>query len=250
MVEVSIIIPCRNDKYLYNLFSDLNKQTFKDFEVILIPTKDEFKNFNTEKLSKIAKFKFKFVIADNPISNKRNKGIEKAEGRYIVLLDDDVRVLKKSWLKELYNKIKNSKYDIIGGLLLEEIRVGETEALPSNNIIFRKDIYIPMDVNFRSVAQDTEWCFRMYKKGYKLYQDCIAPVQHEKFSVKKRIRRCFLQGREWAHIIVKHGNMPWFKIERLVLSFFFRAFLEFLRFIGLCYGLLKYGFQCKILKKR
>jgi len=250
MVEISIVIPCCSDKYLYNLFKDLNKQTFKDFEVILAIAGNELKNFNFDKLLDIAKFKVNVVFANNPVANKRNEGVKGAKGKYIVFLDDDVRILEKTWLKELYEKIRKSKYDIIGGLLLEEIRVGKTEAVPSNNIIFRKNIYIPMDVSFPyASAEDTDWCFRLYKKGYKLYQDCIAPVQHEKFTAKKKIRRSFIQGKEWAHIIVKHGNMPWFKIERLVASFAFRAFLDFLRFIGLCYGLLKYGFQYRILKR-
>lgn len=251
MPNVSIIVPCMNDKHLYNLVKDLNNQIFKDFELLIIASKEEQKNIDIDKLKKLANFGIRLITADNPVANKRNVGVKEAEGKYIVFLDDDVRILEDTWLEKLINKIENSSYDVIGGLLLEDIQVGETEALPSNNIIFRKDIYIPMDTNFPyASAEDTDWCFRLYMKGYKLYQDCIAPVQHKKFTFKKKIKRSFIQGREWAHILVKHGNLPYFKWQRLILSFIFRAGLEFLKLVGFIYGLVKYGIKYKIFKKR
>ncbi len=84
-VFFSIIIPIRQENdYLRETISYLKKQTFKNFEVLVI----------TDKISKKSDPSF-----------KRNLGSKKAKGDYLCFLDDD-SYPKSNWLKNLYLQIK------------------------------------------------------------------------------------------------------------------------------------------------
>jgi len=82
----SVIIPVRKENaYLKETLYNLKKQTFKNFEILVI----------TDKISK------------NPDpSFKRNLGAKKAKGDFLCFLDDD-SYPEKNWLKNIYRQIQN-----------------------------------------------------------------------------------------------------------------------------------------------
>ncbi len=81
----SIIIPVRQENdYLRETLTYLQKQSFKNFEVLVI----------TDKISKKADPAF-----------KRNLGAKKAKGQFLCFLDDD-SYPKSNWLKNLHTQIK------------------------------------------------------------------------------------------------------------------------------------------------
>lgn len=92
---VSIVITTKNEEaVIETLLNSIKKQTFKDFETILID------NNSTDKTVQIAK-KFGAIVYNKgpERSVQRNFGVGKAKGKYAIILDADMK-LTKNVLKE------------------------------------------------------------------------------------------------------------------------------------------------------
>lgn len=90
----SIIIPALNEeKYLPKLLADLEKQTYQDFEVIVVDGNSEDE---TVKESQKFKSKFKGLTILNTdqrnVSLSRNMGANKAKGEWFLFFDADDRL--------------------------------------------------------------------------------------------------------------------------------------------------------------
>lgn len=93
MLLYSIIIPTLNEEYFVpNLLSDLEKQTEKDFEVIVVDGHSE--DQTSEAALKFAqKLPLQFFQAEmRKTSHQRNYGAKKARGKYLIFLDADSRI--------------------------------------------------------------------------------------------------------------------------------------------------------------
>lgn len=90
-MQLSIVVPIYNvEKYLEKCLISIQKQTFSDYEVLLINdgSTDNSKEI-AEKFSKQDnRFKY-FEIANAGVSSARNLGIEKASGKYLTFIDSD-----------------------------------------------------------------------------------------------------------------------------------------------------------------
>ncbi len=88
MPEASVIIPSLNRPgSLAKCLESLDKQTFKDYETII-------------------------VTEEGPLAKIRNLGASRASGRYLVFIDDDVR-LGPQWLGEVVEGFKRTN-DVAG----------------------------------------------------------------------------------------------------------------------------------------
>lgn len=117
----SIIITFKkNSKNLEKCLQYLNKQTFKNFETILVS--ENFINVcsqynNSLKITKIiTKSKYPGI--------KRHIGTKIAKGRYLVFIDDDAYPHYK-WLKEYYNIIKVQNNVAYGGPAIDEYKINK-----------------------------------------------------------------------------------------------------------------------------
>lgn len=111
-ITVSIIIPVYQRKNsIGKILSDIEKQTYKDYEVILVDDgstdgtyeycKKNFKKCNN----------YRFIRKEHSgVSETRNKGIEEARGRYIAFIDSDDRI-EPDYLEKLVSNICD--FDII-----------------------------------------------------------------------------------------------------------------------------------------
>lgn len=100
MPKFSIIIPAYNmEKYIKKTLDSVKKQTFKDYEVIVID------DGSTDKTVEVAK-KFDVKVIEHKhagLSVVRNAAIKEAKGDYLVLLDSD-----DWWDKDLLKKLDES----------------------------------------------------------------------------------------------------------------------------------------------
>lgn len=94
-MRFSVIIPCYNAApYLRETLLSLNKQTFKEFEVIIV---DDGSTDNSYELANnlFKEFLFKGCVIRKPqnssrgVSSSRNYGIKLAKGKWICFLDSD-----------------------------------------------------------------------------------------------------------------------------------------------------------------
>ena len=103
-MRFSIIIPTYNNEFmLLNTIKTLQKQTFKNFEIIVID------DCSTEKYTDLFKIQGIRIYQTDKNSGPgiaRNIGLEKAQGEYILFLDDD-DFLSNNALEELDKYINN-----------------------------------------------------------------------------------------------------------------------------------------------
>lgn len=110
---ISIIIPIYNvEKYLSRCLSSIEKQTFRNFEVIMVD------DGSTDSSPKIAKDfakrdgRFRFFSQENLGASKtRNFAMKKAVGEYIAFVDSDDYISYR-FLAVLYSAIRKSDADI------------------------------------------------------------------------------------------------------------------------------------------
>lgn len=114
MVKISVIVPVYNvEKYLGACLSSLVRQTFKNYEVIVIndgslDNCEEIINYYKKKYPKIIK---NCSFENQGISKTRNYGIEVAGGEYITFIDSDDYV-EVTFLEEMYKAIIDNDSDV------------------------------------------------------------------------------------------------------------------------------------------
>lgn len=117
-VVASIIIPSHNDeKFVRNCLKSIFKNTTIPFEVIFIEggSKDNTLKVLKESFSDKKNLKIIDLKKDTGPIVKRNVGIEKSKGEYLVFLDNDTTVGKK-WLADSIQFLKENK-NVAGGQL-------------------------------------------------------------------------------------------------------------------------------------
>lgn len=103
-MKVSIVIPNYNGlEYLEVCLESLSRQTFKDFEVIVVD------NGSDDGSCEYVKHNFHYVRVielghNSGFSKAVNEGIKAAEGKYILLLNNDTEA-NEYWLEKLYDSI-------------------------------------------------------------------------------------------------------------------------------------------------
>ena len=111
MPKFSIIIPVKNtEKYIKKCIESIKKQTYKDYEIIVI------NDNSTDNSMNIVKEYKDITIIENDIkgigpSRARNLGVTKSKGEYILFLDSDDYYEEK--LLENINKELDEKYNIV-----------------------------------------------------------------------------------------------------------------------------------------
>ncbi len=115
MYKISVIIPCYNvGKYIDKCLNSLIKQTFTDYEIILV---DDSSSDNT--LYKINKYIEKYddinilFLKENSGPGKcRNEALKVSKGEYVLFLDSD-DYLEDNSLELMYNEISKDDNEIL-----------------------------------------------------------------------------------------------------------------------------------------
>ncbi len=111
----SVIVPVYNgEKFLKRCISSITKQTFSDFELILV---DDGSKDNSSAICQeyaTADQRIRYIYKENRGSfHTRIKGIEQARGKYVLFCDVDDRYTSKNVFYTLSNMLKDSPYDVL-----------------------------------------------------------------------------------------------------------------------------------------
>ena len=129
--DISIIICTYNRcENLDECFTCLSKQEgvdAVDWEVLLVDnnSSDDTRSV-TESWQRKAGFPLRYAFeSEQGLSAARNHGLNEARGKYLVFIDDDIRVTP-GWLKSIYDTFTRNHCDAVGG----RIHVQSPEAFP------------------------------------------------------------------------------------------------------------------------
>jgi glycosyltransferase involved in cell wall biosynthesis len=129
----SVIIPLYNkEKFVENAVNSILKQTFSDFEIIIVEDCSTDKSWDV--VSKIASDKIKIVQHEKNkgLSASRNSGIKIANANYLTFLDAD-DVWKPNYLAKIHALIQQFPEAKLLATNYEELYPNNVVVLPKNN---------------------------------------------------------------------------------------------------------------------
>ena len=216
-VEVSVIVPIRDDPRVYRLIDALKLQKFKNFEVIFI--NDAPKPFiDTSKIPKNLNVKIIHSTKPLNIAKKLNVGAKYALGKYYAITETDC-VPSKSWLFDTYAYIKTKKNTLLKG---NEAR---NQDVSLANLVFSPSCIkdCPLDEEFHYLS-DVQWLRQLNEKGFKIDLKNIGPLYHEcygKGNYWKKTKRHFKDMLEYTYLYLKYPskdfkkNFTWFLLNQI-----------------------------------
>lgn len=193
---ISIIVPVYNlEKYIAQCLESVLKQTFKEFEIIVI---DDGSIDNSSQVIKKYQKKDKrvkyFYQENKGLSKARNTGLEKSAGEYIIFLDGDDFWLKIDFLDKIkklinqsspeciifksikfyeklniYEKNKNKfDYSLLDKKSIKEVfnilNVNKQPIACAWNKCIKKDVLIKNNIKFIEgiTAEDIDWNIKLF----------------------------------------------------------------------------------------
>ena len=177
MTKFSIIIPVYNvEKYLNKCLDSVVKQTYKNYEVIIVCDKcsDNSESIVDEYIKKYKNFT-KIYAEHTGLSKARNIGVEASSGEYILFLDGD-DYFELDLLKTLNEKLKDTPdlirfqiQDVKGKEIIKHNEEGfnTTDGVSAFNKIFK----------YHYIENAWSYCYNanFYKKNkFKFMEGCIA----------------------------------------------------------------------------
>jgi len=173
--KVSVIIPTLNRyEYLKDVMADLEKQDYKNFEVIVV---DQTDPFNEEFYKGWNLDLHVYHLEEKALWLARNLAIKSAVGEYILLYDDDSRV-DPDWISQHLKCLDFFKCDISSGVSLSVVgaRIPEdyayfkwSDQIDTGNVLFAKNMMHDtgmFDRQFEKQRQgDGEYGLRAYLCG-------------------------------------------------------------------------------------
>ncbi len=212
--EISIIVPIyKAEEYLSRCIDSILTQTFTNFELLLIDdgSPDRCGEICEEYILKDKRIRV-FHQENAGVSAARNKGIEKSEGRYIVFVDSDDRVLP-DYLLHLYEArlIGKGAGLVIMGFLkytLDGEYIGE--AILPDVLLLQSDfgkVFTTYNISGMGYS-----CSKLYDRdvisNYHLRFDVRVKWLEDLFFMYQYMLVCdyLVLGSKTDYIYVKHGS--------------------------------------------
>lgn len=187
MPTVSIIVPVYNaENYLHKCINSLLSQNFSDFELILV--NDGSKDKSGEICDEYAKNdnRIKVIHKENGgVSSARNRGLDEAQGKYIMFCDSD-DYIKEEFCAPLLN-LANDDEDclVLAGIteindqgktkddLCAKFSEGESATLTNGEFC---DLYIELNLNSKFLLMNMPY--------NKLFSRSVIEKNHLRFDTK------------------------------------------------------------------
>lgn len=163
-MEVSIIIPVYNAQdYLQDCLDSIARQTYQDFEVIMINDGSTDKSLELIIQQSQKDKRFKVISQANAgVSTTRNKGISLSKGKYICFVDAD-DMIEENFISCMIAHISTNDLAITGAQYTDN--ANHTDILPQGQYK-KKDIGKLLEVNLKSICLNAVW-------GKFFYRDII-----------------------------------------------------------------------------
>lgn len=172
---VTVVIPTLNRyTYLKDVFRDLEKQTYQNFEVIVVDQTDPFDATAYEGWNLDLKFWYQ---ADKALWKARNEAILAAKGEYILLYDDD-SLVEPDWIEQHLKTLDFFNADLSSGVSISKVGAKVpahyayfrwSDQLDTGNVLLKKTIFEEIglfDTKFEKQRMgDGEYGLRAYLAG-------------------------------------------------------------------------------------
>ncbi len=244
-ILVSIIVPTFNEEnqIIFLLKSLLTQKFSQKYEIIIV---DNESTDNTIKVIKEFKNKnkimnIKVITSIGKLGKVRNDGILKSSGRFVAFIDAD-EIADPNWLIELMKKTNG--YDgVLGSInsmntnknfitkffdltLIDrkkflnkqtKIKIFGTGNLLINQKVFKKGLIF--DENFPT-AEDGDFSYRFYKKGYKIIFNEKARIFHK---VPETIKQFYFFNKKMAisNLLIFLKHRDYFSFLKLIMTIFY-----------------------------
>ena len=182
--KISIVIRTKNEeRWILKCLEQINKQTFRDFEIILV---DNNSTDKTVQKATIAGVKKIFVIKNFLPGKALNLGIKKSLGEYIVCLSAHCIPTNKDWLKNL---IKNFKLESnVAGVY------GRQEPMEFSKDSDKRDLFLVFGLDRKVQIKDS-----FFHNANSIIKKSIW----EKFKFDEKITN--IEDRLWGEKIIQSG---------------------------------------------
>lgn len=247
IMKYSIIVPVYNrPDEVKELLESISKQSFKDFEVIIIEDGSAIKCKEVCEEYKDS-FDIKYFEKDNSGPGQtRNYGAERAKGEYLIILDSDV-VLPDGYMKAVDDELAKTPCEAFGGADASHpsftdvqkaisysmtsffttggIRGGKTKLdkfYPrSYNMGIRRDVYLSLGgFSKMRFGEDIDFSYRIVEAGHKARLFTKAWVWHKRRTdLKKFFRQVYNSGIARINLEKRHpGTMKLVHLLPLVFT--------------------------------
>lgn len=244
--RVSMVMCIYGDiKDLCLFLKDLEKQTYRNFEIIIVDqNKDEkvIKYIERKKFS----YEIKYLTSEKGLSKSRNIGLKKVEGDIVCFPDDDC-IYPERLLEQVNNFFQNEKYE---GLIIraqnsiktgrkmhekdfdQEVKINKIFNLVHSISLFMKKEIIEsvggfdenLGLGTQTIFQgqeDRDYPIRAIMEGYNFFYKREIEVFHpwddpELDLQKDLIKRAFMGGASEMYVLNKLKFNNSFKIIRLI----------------------------------
>lgn len=189
---VSVVIPTLN-RYIYlkDVLRDLENQSYKNFEVIVVDQTDDFKVDFYQGWNLDLNYWFQ---EEKALWRARNEAIQSAKGDYILLYDDD-SLVENDWIAEHLKALDFFDADLSSGVSISTVGAEVpkhyryfrwSDQLDTGNVLLKKTIFTEIGFFDRQFEKqrmgDGEYGLRAYLAGYKNISNPKAKRIHLKVS--------------------------------------------------------------------
>ncbi len=189
---VAVIIPTLNRyEYLKDVLHDLEKQSFKNFEVIVVDQSNDFQKDFYQQFNLNCRI---FHQKEKKLWTARNNAVKATSAEYLLFFDDDSRV-ESDWIEQHLKCLDFFNADISAGVSLAAVgsKIPDSysyfrwaDQFDSGNAMVKRSIFKTIglfDEQFNGMRMgDGEFGYRAYINGYKSISNYKAPRVHLKVS--------------------------------------------------------------------
>ena len=239
----SIIIVTKNHSaYLTKCLNSVLKQTYKNFEVIIIDHNSSDNTAEIIKTFRSDKIKYFLNTENKGMAAVRNYGIEKSNGEYIFFTDSDC-IITKNWVEEGMQILLNKDVaGVEGKTVAESQNFGASQHFVENyngeqyqtcNIAYKKKNLVECGMfneKYKIAYEDLDLAIRIKKKSsIHFNSDMIVFHQLVQWKIKGLIANAF-RAKDKVMILEDHNYTKILNYRILEINSFILLFFPFLLF--------------------